>query len=375
MARLPLLLLMLAAGPALAAQTTLTVAQFETSSLPALHAMRDSKAASALAGMKLSERAGLERAARWQTEMPGKDSAEALMALVDASAFLDAPAQDILPTPPPAVEEQKQILTRAATALGTMLAKLPDFYAVRSTTHFETAEPDRIGIAGPFSLTRERIPRQELGPLDRKKPSLGQLFFLSETTQSETYRDGLEVEGPVTGTKDGVRSSAFTLTTSGEFGPILRMVLIEALERGMTWSHWEQGANNALAVFHYDVPKDRSQYEIGSLDGGTSYFPAYRGELTIDPASGAILRITIQASSPADSRDLLDSSIVVEYGPVDIGGRTYICPVHGVAITTTRGRDEPEEKILLFPRPRFLNDVRFSGYHVFRAETRILPAQ
>jgi hypothetical protein len=49
--------------------------------------------------------------------------------------------------------------------------------------------------------------------------------------------------------------------------------------------------------------------------------PAYHGEIAIDPASGTIFRLTIQA----DLRSRLPmgiSDIMAEYGPVVIGGNT-----------------------------------------------------
>lgn len=379
MARLPIVLLLAAFGTALPAQTNLSADQFEKTELPALQGMHDNRAAHALAGMKLTERAGLNRAARWQAEMPGKRSSDALTALVDASAFLDPPAPETPAMPPPDRDTQKQILTRAVDQVEAMVHKLPNLLAVRTTTRFETATPEQLAreqqSLGMFTLSQPRLPHHEIGPVDAKKPALGRLYILSSAQQSVTYRDGSEVEGPVTGTSEGVTGSSLGLTTTGEFGPILHMVLSEALPRGLTWSHWEQGATGTLAVFQYDVPKDQSHYEINSRTGSRPEFPAFHGELAIDAASGAILRITIRALSTNEPDEMLDSNILVEYGPVDIGGRSYICPVHGVVMTTTHERDEPPERIALFPRPRFLNDITFSGYHVFRGETRILPAQ
>lgn len=377
MVRLPILLLMAAAGPTLAAQTPLTLAQFEKT-LPALHAMHDDRAAHALAGVRLTERASPERAARWQSEMPGRRSMDALTVLVDGSGFLEPPADERPATPPPDVDAQKQMLARAVDQVEAKLHKMPDFYAVRTTTHFETATAKELDgqqqMLAVYSLKPVKLPHHEIGPLNPSKPELDHLYLMTSEEQTVTYRDGEEVEGPPTGANVDPAGSDFGPTTKGEFGPILHVVLEDALQRGLTWSRWEQGASGALAVFHYDVPRDASHYEIVNQMGEPPDLPAYHGELALDPASGDILRITIQSTSASGPSALLDSNILVEYGPVDIGGLTYTCPVHGVVITTTHAPEEARDAASLAPRPVFLNDITFTGYHVFRGETRILPA-
>jgi hypothetical protein len=388
MARLPIVLLLAAFGPALAAQTSLTIDQFEKSSLPALHTMRDKEAAHELAGLELTERVSTERAARWQAEMPGRHASEALTALVDASAFLGLPAEETPATPPPAIDEQKRMLTRAADSVEAMLHKLPNFYARRTTTHFETATPaqllaqqqalalQQLQNATPVLLAPmrpARLPHQELGPVDRAKPGLGRLFYITDNVETVTYSDGEEVANAGSGENSGGQGADLGLATSGEFGPILEMVLEDALQRGLSWSHWEKGASGPLAVFRYEVPKEISRYAIVSRAGKPPYFPAYHGEVGIDPATGDILRITVQSSGSGQSDDLTDSSILVEYAQVAIGGRMYNCPIRCVAISRTHAPGETKDAPGSAEPARFLNDVTFSGYHLFRGEMRILP--
>jgi hypothetical protein len=397
MARLPILLLLAALEPALAAQTppaptsltqtALSIDQFEQSSLPVLHTMHDKQAARELAGLKLTERAGPQHAADWQAEMPGKRSSKALTALVDASSFLALPARETPATPAPAIDAQKQMLALAANQVETMLHKLPNFYAARTTMHFETATPAQLvlqeesltvdakgdsGLMPPSLGNPRRLPHEELGPVDPAKQELGRLFFITNEVQSVTYANGSEVDSAPRGKSDAWRSADLGLATRGEFGPVLEMVLEDAFQRGLSWSHWEQGANGPLAVFRYSVPKNLSHYQIVSPEGNSSYFPAYHGELAIDPGSGAILRITIQSPAADQAKESLDSNILVEYGPVEIGGRTYICPIHCVAISRTHSSGETENGAA--QQPTFLNDETFTGYHLFRAEMRILPS-
>jgi len=66
---------------------------------------------------------------------------------------------------------------------------------------------------------------------------------------------------------------------------------------------------------------------------------------------------------------------MVEYGPVDIGGKTYTCPVRSVSIA--RGRTVVvlkgyADSLKSGGDSTLLNDVTFENYHVFRSESRII---
>ena len=69
--------------------------------------------------------------------------------------------------------------------------------------------------------------------------------------------------------------------------------------------------------------------------------------------------------------------ILIDYGPVKIGGKTYFCPARSVSLA--RGRSITSLKVwdqsfLTYgPYSTKMNDMRFSNYHLFRAESRILP--
>jgi hypothetical protein len=68
---------------------------------------------------------------------------------------------------------------------------------------------------------------------------------------------------------------------------------------------------------------------------------------------------------------------MVEYGPVVIGEKTYICPTRSVSLSRQRTVElvrEWGESFGVYGRfETILNDVTFGKYHLFRAESRILP--
>jgi len=170
------------------------------------------------------------------------------------------------------------------------------------------------------------------------------------------------------------------LLTYGVFGPLLGAVT-DAIASGLTWNRWEQGADEPHAVFVYQIPAEKSRYRVGGCclpDGdGTSAFEknaGYHGEIAIDPLS-AILRLELVADLKS-STPLVRSDMMIEYGPAEIGGKTYICPVRSVAIS--RGKSvipltEWDESFRTYgPYTTMLNDVAFEQYHMFRAKLRLL---
>lgn len=160
------------------------------------------------------------------------------------------------------------------------------------------------------------------------------------------------------------------------------MVVTNLLNGKVAWSHWEQTADGPAAVFRFIVTEDKSTYIVryccDRINGSPKRFtltPAYHGEIALNPATGAVLRIVLITDLKPDV-NLKRVDIVVDYGPVDIGGHTYICPVRSVSISTD---NEPVIKrisngmIWLGPGIIAINDVVFDHYHEFRGEMRIVP--
>jgi hypothetical protein len=97
--------------------------------------------------------------------------------------------------------------------------------------------------------------------------------------------------------------------------------------------------------------------------------------VAIDPATGTILRLTVQAD-PQLGSPIFEGDIMVEYGPVEIGGKTYTCPIRSVSISLdAEGLSDgmgPFGLSVRTPEATLLNDVTFEDYHLFRSSSRIL---
>lgn len=354
--------------PVLAANDNITskvkVAQLEQT-LAAAHGSLDAKVAEQLAGLELTERLSASRFARLKAELPGEKARQALAVLADAAEFLSLPAAEIPSTAAPDLAAQRGIMALVVSYATKSVHQLPNFFATRETTRFE----DR--------------PQVEYGYIP--------LHYVGKSSKSVVYRDGQEMVEAAAG-KSGKKDSAEQgLISWGEFGPILSTVLLDAAESKLAWSHWEQGADGPVAVFGYAVPDPKSHYWVKfccntegegakSLENPDKDMQisreraGYHGEIAVDPATGAILRMTAEAELPL-SQTLTRAAIMVEYGAVEIGGKSYICPRRSVALTLMRYGHATTGAHSVFdhdPLKTFVNDVVFEQYHRLGVESRIL---
>ncbi len=347
------------------AQERVTVEQLE-SILTQSKGASDGDLAAKLSGLEPMERFSSARLAQWRATLPGAKSQRALTGLADRSAFLAPPARETPPLATPDLKEQRRIMELTAEYVSKTIPQLPKFYATRTITHFEDA---------PGSA-------REAAPTDG-----GSLHAMRITRATVLYREGEEMvePGPV---KTGAQAAPDRgLRTWGVFGPILGLVLVDAAQSSLEWSHWEQGPGGVLAVFRYRVPEQKSHYEVryccvtsmyGLESNSFSAMSGYHGEIGVDPASGTIVRLTLEAElQPSDP--IARAASVVEYAPVELGGAKYVCPAHSVSIAVAKslkqtrdpsGRSYP----VMGPLQMLLNDADFDQYHLFQSEVHVLSA-
>lgn len=370
--RLVPLVAVLLFAPLARAARPVTVAQMEQ----ILHedqGQSDGRVAGQLAGLTLTERVTAERLADWQSRFPGRRTQQALLLLADESAFLPLPVSDISPDPPPGLPAEGKIFGAALVYANKTIRNLPNLMATRQTLHFE-ASPDEVMEQAENANAAANFAGGILS-LGKPSPSMESVNTLplqltEKVSAPVTYRDGKEVRS---GGGHGGKHN-LGLTTTGEFGPILTIVLGDAIHGRILWDYWQQQGGTRLAVFRYQVPAEKSHYLVQFPSGHTiaRTWPAYHGEIAVDPATGTIERISIlsEASPPFQNAG---TGILVEYGAVVLGGRSTICPLHGVAISKTPvvlGLDSLHSAET--PWEIDLNDVAFTRYHLFRADVRIL---
>jgi hypothetical protein len=371
-----LILLAVGGAPSAFAGKHVTIAQLEQI-LVALKGKSDSRTAHVLSGLELTERASSMRLIRWEREFPGSRARKAFTLLADASGFLDLPSEDIPNTPAPDDAAQQMIFEKAIAYAHNTIPKLPNFYATRETMHFDDSpsrapvEDGYVTIPGGQIVADDRTARGMIEDKSQDRP----LYFAGRSSMVVTYRDGAEVTQSQTGNKRNSENPAITLTTRGEFGPILTVVLADATRSHITWSHWEQRDTGYDAVFRYTVPEGHSHFVVMMPNGRVlvQLLPAYHGEIVVDSANGTIMRLSATSDFEAPYEQAR-AAILVEYAPVVIGDRTYVCPVKGVALSRMPVfQAQTKSEIAKVPLLRAeLNEVAFTHYHLFHTQMRIL---
>jgi hypothetical protein len=328
--------------------------------------MRDAEAARQISAMELTERLSDAELLQAEAGLPGKKARQALIALADASEFSPPPAAEIPADAPPDLIAQKRMISLAFVYLSKTIPRLPNFSATRTTTRY-VESPAHYDSSGTHRIDYET------------------LHFADISKATVLYRNGTEVVDFAASKHAKRTAEQEGLITRGTFGPVLSTVLPDAIaaRSRMSWSRWERGARGREAVFRIQVPAEESHFHVAYCclpdgDGNNAFqeLAGYHGEIDLDPVSGAILRLALEADLKPDL-PMVRSDIVVEYGPVEIGGEVYICPVKSVSITRWRTVKTltglPGTFRTFGPFATSLNDVTFGEYHLFRSEARILP--
>ncbi len=366
-----LLLFAATALPARAAQrvTVAELQQFLTAQYAAHKS--DGSIAEHLGSMELSEQLTGPTLDRITADLkPEKKAAQALQLLADQSAFLEPPASEIPDKPAPAAAEQTRLIQGAVSFSSVTLERIPNFLATRTTYTFDNSI---------FSMTPDA---SRVGFVAR-----GALHANGEYSRQITYREGREVNADTaanTGKEEKPNERPYGLTSTGEFGPLLQIVLTDSAKGKVVWSHWERMRDGMAAVFKYVVPEEASHFTVdfccvisaapapaGSREQrevSSRQFhgdPGYHGFLYLDSEIGAVLRMTIEAdfdgASPA-----AQVGEWVEYGMVKIGEHDYQCPVRTTAFIHLPPWRFDEDGFMN------LNEVTFTNYHRFGSTAHIL---
>jgi VWFA-related protein len=279
----------------------------------------------------------------------------------EEGAFLHSSPAEMSRQPAPDEAAQQRMLSLVIDYLDTTIPKLPDFYATRTTVRYED---------------------QPLFDSDTFRVSYKPIHAVETSKARVLYHQGQEVIESQGDEPD--ESWNRYLITHGTFGPLLARVRDWLGKRGrMEWVRWEISNQKALAVFEFEVSAaDSTDFEGGcclpDAEGQESFRKqaGYRIEMSIDPSNGTIFRLQqrfdMHEYVPED-RD----EVVIEYGPVSIGHKTYFCPIRSVSVAKGRSIISLslwDQSFLSYgPYSIKFNDMRFSGYHLFHAESHMLP--
>jgi hypothetical protein len=362
----------------------ITVAQLTQTLAADVGAQPDAEIARRISGMELSERLTEATLARLAVTLSADPQAAlTLQLLADQSAFLDPPASELPPTPAPDDPTKQRVLDAARSYVAQTLPRLPNLLATQSTNRYD--DSPQVAKKGGWPV------RAGLHLVDTSSREI--------TVYDETANRSATVASARWQEQVG-------LTSGGEFASTLGMILTDTLKGKVTWSHWEQTAAGQAAVYHYSVPRSASHFEvIGSLQrqaalegspaqignsrvsgigvkpsansSNSSTFlttPGYHGSLWLDPATGSILRVTVEVDSK-ESVPFQRAAILVQYGSVQIGDSDFICPVRSVALSMAlAGANlDPLTRLPGDAPTQWLNESVFTGYRRFGSTVRVVP--
>jgi hypothetical protein len=320
-----------------------------------MQALRDSQLAALVGTLTLTERLSDARLERIDQKLqPGLHSKQALQILADRSAFLDPPADELPELAPPDAETQKRLIAAAGANVLKNLKRLPNFFATRTVVHYSgvTADMNHNPLLMRVGMFKEGDASREI-----------------------TFREGEEVIDPMKPKPDDEELEA-GLDSWGEFGPEPVTILMDATRGTIEFQHWESGQTGVVAVFHYSVPRPASHYEVHYKCPTTEPFhddPAYHGSFSVDPATGALMRITLEAESrPEDP--ITHVASIIEYSPTVIGERSYICPVRSLTTTVERAKACPSRyhNLGMAQPVLMINEGSFTDYHRLGSTARIV---
>ena len=357
----------------------LSVAQLEhlLSAYVAAH-KPDSEIARQIASVALAERISPAAFARLDGQFHASpQTSQALRLLADQSQFLDLPVDESVANAAPENAAQARMLQAAQDYVAQTLRRLPNFLATR-TIHLYDDTPQAMK-QGDWA-TRAG------------------LHLVGTSSAEISVSREREDQPPAQGS--AVWQSKVGLLSGGEFGTTLGMILNDTAKGEISWSHWEGTSEELLAVFRYSVPASASHFDLissfqreASLEGvrgpaddrGVSGIgvrpnvssnnmqlvrtrPGYHGSISVNPADGAIYRVTIEADMNK-GLPFRRAAILVEYGTIDIAGSRFICPVRSLALSETLAT---AQSFIDNSATAWLNETVFSDYHRFATSSRIL---
>ena len=366
--------------PALAAKLTTVEQLRQTLAANETAHQSDDVLVQQFANIRLTTRLSSDALRQLAVLSPGPKTTQALHAIADAATFLDPPPDEIPATAAPGAAEQSAIFDRALHYVVHILPALPNFLATRVTEH--------------YADTMRGLEEQEA-------VQRGELYLIGVHEAPISYRDGRETDDPIVaaasvapekrdhgkGTKPtSIADHLGGLSSWGEFGPILKVVLGDSIKGKLSWERWEMEDGKPAAVYQFVVDRSNSHYGVSycceitaeATSAGLSQAKhpillrqiGYHGNLEVDPETGSILRLTIVADLQSED-PIQRAAMMVEYGPVKIGEHTQICPTHSVSVTVSRIEVKSHGEVDSAKR-MLLNDVQFTNYHRFGSESTVI---
>lgn len=233
-------------------------------------------------------------------------------------------------TPPPDWDSGDPFIEAVREKVFEFSSKLPNFVCEQLTTRStSTTNP-------PKWKTRDRI-------------SADVIYVDGEERYENIRRNGKEMKGSPTA------SGAWS---TGEFGTMMLDVFHPSSRAKFEKVRTSEVGGTVTEVYDYTVAKKNSHWRVDF--GGYPVLPAYKGSVWIDPESLRVLRIEMVAVDLPGDYPLDTLEMVVEYGPVEISGRTYLLTKHSENLSCKS-----------YTRRCSKNSIEFRNYRKFEVDSSI----
>ena len=352
-----ILVVMMLASPAWAAKK-ITVQQLKDMLVSLQQGRKtDAEVATELKQVELTEELTRSAMNSLVSYVSGPLSTEQIYVLEARSAVLPPPAVDLPATPAPDAAAQKAILDKAVDYTTKTYTQLPHLTATKTTIRFQDNVEAIATVTGMHSGSSDVDPN--LVQANRF------IHYINSTEVPVDTQNGAE---KVSTAKDKTPWGQNGYIALQGQGPVLSSVLQDAQTAGtISWLRWETINKKAAAVFAFSVDKKKSHYAVsyccfptseqtgllsykpgaqgsgdftakGNLQTHTTYdqhFNAtvpYHGEIFVDPDSGIVVRLNLQAEFKA-ADDVQQEDQRIDYGPVKVGATALVLPTKAVIDT------------------------------------------
>ena len=302
------------------------------------HQQSDSKLARALERVHLEQRMDPRTAEELESAAPGPESIAGIERLRQASREKPLPAMlPVFPSPPaPTMDELRDLLRDARLIALAYTASLPDFICTQSVQRYID------NLALHRTVARDTLTVQ-----------------LTYYEREENYKL-MEWNGhPTWLTYDSLGGAL----SKGEFGTMLFDVFTPASQTVFEWSNWTTLRRRTAYVLAFRIDVRNSRYRITVGQGG---FPSattaagQHGLLYIDRETREVRRVDCEADSIPGDFPIKAATRGLDYGPAEVGGHSYLLPLHAETRMEIRNRPMVQR-----------NELDFSGYRRFTGESKI----
>lgn len=147
--------------------------------------------------------------------------------------------------------------------------------------------------------------------------------------------------------------------STGEFASVLLDLLSGSTAADFRFDKLSASAGAPARVYSFQVAQSNSHWHVKTVS--QSLDPAYQGSVWVEPDSGRVLRIEIQARSLPREFPLDSVEMAVDYDNVRIGNGQFVLPIHAESLSCQRGASNCNR-----------NAIDFRNYHKYEVDSSIV---